>query len=92
MWKPNKPLKIDNMSLTDLYKVQNLSVMLFMFDIAQSEDLLDDVSNYISDNFCSECESTSDRCECNARERYIDEDKLYDEWRDQQLMEEKDNG
>lgn len=60
-----KSKKIDIDSLEDLQLIQKLANFLIVLDIKSAEDLYQEVDDIADENFCGECESHNDYCECN---------------------------
>lgn len=60
-----KPKKIDTESLQDLQIVQALANFLIILDIKSAEDLYAEIDEIADEDFCGDCESHKDYCECN---------------------------
>jgi hypothetical protein len=87
-----KSIKTDILSNLDLDELRSLfkfTSFLYKLNIKSFEDFEDYIHDEITENYCSECESMHDHCECRNYDGYeIDEDAAYDAWKDQQMMDE----
>lgn len=86
----SKMIKIENCNFEEVQKIIWFAGFLSTLNIKNAEELEQDVHNEMCDSFCSECTSDLRYCECRKHDYHyeIDEDRLYDEWKDQQLMDE----
>lgn len=81
--------KISYQDWDDLQKTERFCQFLFDLDIKSADEACGDVHGELED-FCSQCKSQVDHCECNQDRDYcgIDEDALYDRWKDEQMERE----
>ena len=88
-----KSIKIKTLNDLDLNELRNVlkfCSVLFKLNIKEIEDIENSVHDEITENYCSECKSMHDCCECRGDRDYEpDEDAIYDRWKDQQLMDEE---
>lgn len=84
--------KISYQDYEDLQKVLKFCDVLVSLDIKSADEAYGVVNEEIQDEFCGECKSSNDHCECYKGADYDgpDEDALYDRWKDDQM--ENDNG
>jgi hypothetical protein len=81
-----KWIKIKYLDKSDLQQALNLTTFLVSLQIKSAEYAASDINEIIDNEFCKDCDSSKDYCECDMdyRSRY-DYDRAYDEWKDRQL-------
>lgn len=76
---------LNNSSLKELELLLGFLIFLENMGISEASSVADEV-HYTIDEICPECEDLKSDCHCRCDyDRPIDEDRLYDAWRDQQI-------
>lgn len=83
-----KSKKINKLRFEDKENTELLlgfAIFLETLSIKSAEKMANEFQYILDEEFCGECDSPKDNCDCHPSTREYDYDREYDEWKDSQF-------